>query len=149
MDASSLFGVPGLSLQALGIWLFGPIGVGAFVAKVWNERRSDRKLSIEDREAKRAGFQGQVDELWSENRHLRLDLERIMNECEARLDRTEQRLRMAHTENDHLREELMKTRDDMLGFKRQLAQIGDSARHLAEDRGGLQMPNVIVLPPKE
>lgn len=108
----------GFTPGALGIWTLVVMGV-AFFAREWRETR---KLSADDRQARREGYAEQVKSLRSENRALRKEL------AVDREEHTEYR-RLCQAETDQLRRQVVALEDEVTGLKREL-----SAHSVAEIR---------------
>ena len=107
--APPLFGVPGLTITATGVWS----GVLMFAGWLLNEWRQTRRLSAEDRQARREGYAKQVEGLQLENRNLRDDL----MTAERRHDDYR---RACQSETDQLRAEIRSLEDMVTGLKRRL-----------------------------
>jgi septal ring factor EnvC (AmiA/AmiB activator) len=95
---------------AAGIWTL----VVMFAAYLLREWRETRKLSFEDRLARREGYAKQVEDLTLENRKLREDVTRAWHEHE-------EYRRLCHTETDQLRSEIQSLSNEVAGFKRAIA----------------------------
>lgn len=101
-----------------------------YVIKEWRETR---KLSAEDRLARREGYAKQVGVLMTENRNLRADLaaaearhNQYRLESEKRYD---DHRRTCEAETSQLRDEVRELEDTVTGFKRKLdAQAGAVGR---------------------
>lgn len=87
---------------AYGIWT----GVLLFMAHMIREWRETRKLSAEDRLARREGYAKQVASLMAENRSLREDLARMEAEHNAHR-------RSYHEETDALRKKVRVLEDEI------------------------------------
>ena len=96
---------------AYGVWT----GVLMFAGWWLKEWRETRKLSLDDRNARREGYAKQVEELTKENRSLRADL--VASE-----DRHAEYRKACQQETDRLRQDIRGLEDMVTGFKRQLAQ---------------------------
>lgn len=122
MDVSNLFGVRGLTLQGLGT-----TGLAlAMIPWLVTQLLSWFKYSSEDRLAKGMGFEREVQSLRNENRLLRAE----MIDRDAKHD---DRYRICEVERDQMLRKIRQLEDEVLGFKRQLAQIGRSAANMAEE----------------
>lgn len=108
--AAGVFGVHGLTIGGTGIWT-GVIMLGGWMLKEWRETR---KLSSEDRLARREGYAKQVESLQVENRNLRSDLVDVEH-------RYDDHRRACREETDQLRGQIRELEDMVTGFKRQLA----------------------------
>lgn len=117
-----IFGIPGLTPTATGAWA-SAFGLFAFL---WREIRLDRKLSSEDREARREGYAAQVASLSTENRKLREDLR-------ASDDRHAAYRKLCQEETDQLRDEVRQIKEEFDGWKRKVLSYGESAGHLMQD----------------
>lgn len=94
---------------AFGVWT----GVLMFAAWWLREWRETRKLSADDRLARREGYAKQVESLAAENRRLRGDL--------AEAERRHDEYRHAcQSETDQLRQEIRGLEDEVTGLKRRL-----------------------------
>lgn len=92
---------------AVGIWVL----IGMFVIYAIREFRENRKLSASDRQARREGYEKQVQMLMEENRALAGDLTELRSEYD-------QYRRDCHAENDSLRQMIIRLENDTAGFKR-------------------------------
>ena len=111
MDLAKFFAefTPG----AYGIWgIF--VLVAGFIGKEWRETR---KLSLEDRLARRDGYAKQVENLQKENRDLRTEM--IASEA-----RHEEYRRLCHAETDALRQNIIRLEGEVAGFKRRIDHQG-------------------------
>lgn len=126
----NIFGVPGFTPTAAAGWT----GVVMFATWMTREWRAERKLSLEDRQARREGYAKQVENLQGENRALRSDL------MATEKRHTEYR-QLCEQETDQLRHELREVRDEMTGIKRQIESHGTSAAHAVAD--GLNAPTTL------
>lgn len=130
--STPLFGIPGLTITGAGTWT----GVSMFAAYLLKEWRETRKLSSEDRLARREGYAKQVANLQVENRDLRADLmasERLHDDYR----------RLCQMETDQLRSHVRGLEDELAGMKRTL---GAYSKHLSESEGtrGGPLPDVIL-----
>lgn len=116
---------------AVGIWL-GVLGGAGVLFKRWTE---NRKLSIEERQAKREGFSAQVEFLTKENRQLREDYDAHRASSESRYD---QYRRQCELETDQLRGQLRQLQDDMVGLQRTINAQADALGRAA--LGGMNAP---------
>lgn len=94
-----------------GIWVLVCM-FGIYFIREWRE---SRKLSIEDRLARRDGYAKQVASLQVENRELRTELHNVQQAHSAYR-------KLCHDETDQLRKQLQDIADEMQGYKRQFAQ---------------------------
>lgn len=101
---------------ATGIWLIA----GMFMIYLLREWRETRKLSAEDRQARREGYARQVETLMKENRDQRAELQQV----QAAFDEYR---RLCRLETDQLRDEIRGLQDEITGMKRQEAGIAASA----------------------
>jgi hypothetical protein len=117
-----------------GIWT----GVFMFAAYLIREWRESRKMTTEDRQAKREGFSKQVELLQAENRKLREDLVRNEN-------LHDDYRHACQMETDGLRQQVRGLEDEVTGFKRRLdsqattlgrAVLGMNAPTAGEKFGG-------------
>lgn len=114
----NLFGINGLTITGAGTWT-GVVMFAGWLAREWRETR---KLSADDRLARREGYAKQVENLQVENRKLRGDL----------ADQEERHTEYRHAcqrETDQLRGEIRGLEDEMTGLKRRLdSQAGALGR---------------------
>jgi hypothetical protein len=97
---------------AYGIWS----GVLMFAAWWLREWRETRKLSAEDRLARRDGYAKQVEMLMGENRGLRSDL--------AAMEKRHSDYRtLCHQETDQLRDQVVHLENKIAGLMRKLADV--------------------------
>lgn len=94
--------------QAYGIWTLVLIA-GVYFIREWRETR---KLSSEDRQARREGFTWQVENLQRENRDLQTDLASLRREYDGYRQ-------ICHAETDQLRQQILALESEIAGFKRQ------------------------------
>lgn len=94
---------------AYGIWTGVLMGAG-WILKEWRE---NRKLSLEDRLARRGGYEKQVAALTAENRAVMEDLRLLREEYDTYR-------RLCHEETDTLRKDVIRLEDEMNGYKRRL-----------------------------
>lgn len=99
----------GMTPGGYGIW----VGVLMFVAYWVKEWRETRKLTAEDRQARREGFEAQVTLLMNENRNLRQEIMTV------RKTHDDYRL-LCHAETDQLRHQIILLEDKVAGYKRQV-----------------------------
>ena len=119
---ANLFGIPGLTFTGAGTWT----GVAMFTIYLFREWRETRKLSADDRMARREGYAKQVEGLMGENRKLRNDLA----DAETRHDSYR---RACQAETDQLRDEIRGLEDKYLGLQRTIsAQAGAMGRALID-----------------
>ena len=105
----NVFGIEGLTINGAGTWT----GVTMFALYLLREWRETRKLSSEDRLARREGYAKQVESLQVENRKLRGDL----------VEQEERHAEYRHAcqrETDQLRGEIRGLEDEITGLKRRL-----------------------------
>lgn len=95
---------------AVGTWVL-VVMLAMYGLREWRETR---KLSFEDRLARRDGYARQVEELHSENRALRQDLSRLHEEY----DRYR---KMCQEENSQLRTQIRRVEDTVAGLERRVA----------------------------
>lgn len=132
----SLLGITGLTPGGLGIW-----GI-LFYLVAWSlkEWRETRKLSSEDRQARREGFQAQAESLMNENRKLR---EEVHN-ANANLDDYR---KICQIETDQLRALVRTYRDQVEGYKRALLQYVDTIPEFVSSATGVPLSQ-LKLPPR-
>lgn len=98
--------------STLPIWL-----IAVMVGEWWfRNRRADRKLSNEDRQANREGFAAQVKAVTDENKYLRDAI--IASERELVNSR-----RLCREENDQLRDEVMQIERRVSGLLRKMTDL--------------------------
>lgn len=100
---------------AAGIWLLVALAFVAF----WREWRETRKLSADDRLARREGYARQVADLTAENRAQRQEIADIRSEHE-------EYRRLCHAETDQLRKHVVDLENLVAGLQRQLASAAVS-----------------------
>lgn len=121
-------GIKGWEPQAYGVWTL-VILVAAFLIREWRETR---KLSADDRLARREGYAKQVEGLQRENRELRGEL------AEVRAAHDDYR-RLCHAETDQLRAQVINLQTQVAGFERAL-----SAKQIADIRNADEKPSPMV-----
>lgn len=94
---------------AAGIWTLVIMGA-AYLAREWRE---NRKLSAEDRLARREGYEKQVAHLTAENRALAQDMKQLREEY----DRYR---RLCQEETDQLRQHIISIEHELSGAKRRM-----------------------------
>lgn len=108
----------------------GAVGTWVLVAMLamygLREWRETRKLSLEDRLARRDGYARQVEMLMDENRSLRGDLSRLHDEYDLYR-------KMCQEENSQLRQQIRRVEDMIAGLERRVAT---DAIELARLKGG-------------
>lgn len=114
IDLVKLF--EGFTPGAYGIWS----GVLMFAAWWLREWRETRKLSVDDRNARREGYAKQVSLLSAENRSLMAD-QRALREEYDHYRRT------CHEETDQLRQQVVALEGEVAGLLRKLAEAGIQA----------------------
>lgn len=97
---------------AAGIWTLVAM-MGLYLIREWRETR---KLSADDRLARREGYAKQVENLQGENRKLRSDLADVET-------RHADYRRLCHAETDQLRDQVVNLENRMSGLLRKLADI--------------------------
>lgn len=95
---------------AAGVWT----GVLMFAAYFLKEWRETRKLSAEDRLARRDGYQKQVELLLTENRALLADQAALRKEYDDHR-------KLCYTETEQLRKMLIDLQGELEGLKRRVA----------------------------
>lgn len=101
---------PGWTPGGVGIWLV-VIMVAGWMLKEWREYR---KLSIEDRNARREGYAHQVEALMKENREQREDMRKLREEYDHHR-------KICQAETDQLREMIVNLESELQGLKRRVA----------------------------
>ncbi len=116
---------------AVGVWT----GVVMFAGYLLREWRETRKMSLEDRLARRDGYAKQVEMLMGENRALRSDLTNSIREFRDYRA-------LCHAETDQLRKHIISLESDVEGSKRQRAvdaiemgRLKSEINHLKETTG--------------
>jgi outer membrane murein-binding lipoprotein Lpp len=94
---------------AYGIWTLVMMGA-VFFAREWRETR---KLSAEDRLARRDGYAKQVETLMAENRQLGADLRQVREEYDAHR-------RQCYQETDQLRKMIIDAQNEAAGSNRRI-----------------------------
>lgn len=102
--------IEGFTPGAVGIWVVAAMLIVHFL----KEYRETRKMSLEDRLARRDGYARQVEMLMDENRSLRAEMH-SMNENHERYRQ------QCHKENDQLRDMLVTVQNELEGLKRRVA----------------------------
>ena len=101
-----------------GGWTPGGVGIWVLVmlaaTYLFREWREYRKLSIEDRNARREGYAKQIEDLMRENREQREDMRKLREEYDVHR-------RICQQETDQLREMIVKLEDEVQGLKRRVA----------------------------
>jgi chromosome segregation ATPase len=154
VDLPTIFGIDARVITAVVVMLCGPAGVLIFFLKVLDQVRANSRLQLERQRLRQEGelagattfnmrieaLVTQIDKLWVENAKLH-----------EQIDEHEKKLEQCQTERDDLRRKLMKAQDDITGFQRELAQIGQSAMHVAQDGNRLHVINPVtpLISPKE
>jgi len=92
---------------AYGIWT-GVLMLAAWFLKEWRETR---KLSADDRLARREGYARQVEMLMEENRKLGTDLREVRKEYD-------EHRKQCYEETDQLRAMIINLQNDVEGYKR-------------------------------
>lgn len=110
----------GFTPGAYGIWTL-VLMLAGWLTKEWRE---SRKLSYDDRQAKREGYAKQVENLQGENRALQSDLSTLRREHDDYRH-------LCQAETDALRKHIMWLEGELAGFKRRLdAQSISAAREM-------------------
>lgn len=122
MDALAAKIIADFTPGAVGIWAL----VLMFSIYFLREWRETRKLSLEDRLARRDGYAKQVTGLQVENRELRAEVQRVMEAHDAYR-------KLCHAETDQLRRQLISMADELQGYKRQLADQMLRLTHLVDE----------------
>lgn len=91
----------------MGVWT----GVLMFAGWMLKEWRETRKLSLDDRLARRDGYAKQVEMLMAENRKLGEDMSKLREEYD-------QYRQLCHRETDQLRGMVMNLENEVAGYKR-------------------------------
>lgn len=93
---------------------YGIFGIALMIA-AWmaKEYRETRKLSLDDRNARREGYAKQVENLQDENRDLREDQRKLRDEYENYR-------KLCHSETDSLRNLVIGLQGEIAGYKRRL-----------------------------
>ena len=112
---------------AVGIW----VGVGMMLIYAIREWRETRKLSAEDRIARRDGYAAQVSALHAENRALAGDMRDLRQEYDHYRE-------LCQRENDQLRAQVIKLEFDLAGLKRKTATLARDMARLAKGDGEME-----------
>ncbi len=107
---------------AAGIW----VGVFMFAGWLLREWRETRKLSADDRIARREGYEKQVQILAAENRALAKGIRDLREEYDTYRG-------VCQTENDQLRGQVIKLEFDLAGMRRKTATLARDIARLARD----------------
>lgn len=107
---------------SVGTWML-VLMLAVYGLREWRETR---KLSLEDRLARRDGYARQVEELHGENRKLRYDLSQLHQEYDLYR-------KMCQEENSQLRTQIRRVEDMIAGLERRVAT---DAIELARLKGG-------------
>lgn len=105
-----------------GIWLIAAIIIIYFI----REWRETRKLSSTDRQARREGFERQVEILLNENRKLGEDLRELRREYDNYR-------RICQEENEQRLSEIRRLEHEVMGLNRQIRATGQSTVRLIRD----------------
>lgn len=97
---------------AAGVWTLVLMGF-LYLVREWRETR---KLSAEDRIARRDGYAHQVETLMQENRQQRAEMQTMRREAD-------EYRRICQSENDQLRDEVLNLEHRVVGLTRKLADI--------------------------
>lgn len=124
-----------------GIWT----GVLLFIIYLLREWRETRKLSLEDRLARREGYAAQVESLMTENRLLRQEFSNAEKAhrkeiSEMRAEHDEFR-RLCHAETDQLRDDIRDLENEIAGLRRQIRQQSTS---IAREVGKGKLPTSML-----
>ncbi len=107
-----------LKMLASSDWTPGGVGIWVLVVMVFGyitrEIRANRKLSVEDRDALRAGYATQVQNLMTENRALGADMQSLRANHDAYR-------KQCQTETDQLRGMVINLENEVEGLKRRAA----------------------------
>jgi uncharacterized protein YdcH (DUF465 family) len=101
---------PGWTPGGVGVWFLAMLVVG-WMLKEWREYR---KLSIEDRNARREGYAQQVEVLLRENREQREDMRKLREEYDHHR-------KICQAETDQLRDMIVNLEGEVQGLKRRIA----------------------------
>lgn len=122
---------------AAGIWT----GVALMVAYMMREWRETRKLSADDRLARREGYAAQVESLSRENRSLRQEIHDVREDYENYR-------RLCHAETDQLRRDIVDLENLVAGLQRQLSMASVSvARQFGRGVLGKALDEALDAPP--
>lgn len=114
--------IAGLTPGGVGIW-FLVVMIGIYLIREWRETR---KLSLEDRIARRDGYARQVEVLLKENREQRDDMRKLRDEYDAHR-------RQCQLETDQLRHMVIDLEGKVEGLNRRVAT---DAIEIAKFKGG-------------
>ncbi len=118
---------------AYGVWS----GILLFIGWWLNERRKDRKLSLEERQANREGFSGQVKLLMAECNTLREWGANLGKQLQVLRDEYDEHRQLCFAETDQLRAHVRRLEEENAGVKRELATQGIELAHLKAQTGGI------------
>lgn len=110
MDLWVMKVIAGLTPGGVGIW-FLVVMIGIYLIREWRETR---KLSLEDRIARRDGYARQVEVLLKENREQRDDMRKLRDEYDAHR-------RQCQLETDQLRHMVIDLEGKVEGLNRRVA----------------------------
>lgn len=110
MDAWMIKVASDLTPGGVGIW-FLVVMIAIYMLREWRETR---KLSLEDRIARRDGYAKQVETLMHENRDQREDMRLLRREYD-------EHRKQCQTETDQLRQMVINLESEVQGMKRQRA----------------------------
>lgn len=138
MVNSLLPSIPGITPAAVGVWSIA-LMVASWLTREW---RANRKLSVEDRAAQRAGFTEQVNLLTIENRKLREEYDKYRGDCQGRCDEMRVKLdaesenfrkfrELSYTESSQLRDQLTAAEYKIAGLERRWAMLARELARLA------------------
>ena len=137
MDLTALLKFVGeITPGGAGVWTL-VVMVGAYIAREWRETR---KLSLDDRVARRDGYARQVEMLLSENRSMLLDMRTLRDEYDTHRQECQAEnaaiRKQWQNECDQLRSEIVRLENRLSGVFRKVADIavrtvrGDVDQHV-------------------
>jgi DNA repair exonuclease SbcCD ATPase subunit len=122
-----------LTPGAIGIWVLVIVGL----AHLFREWRLTRKLSLDDRIARRDGYAAQVTSLTAENRSLRTEMDerdvRHADRCRALEEKYDNYRQLCEATEEQHRGEILRLMDEGAGFKRRLDAILSAIFRLLPD----------------
>lgn len=121
--------IAGLTPGGVGIW-FLVVMIGIYLIREWRETR---KLSLEDRIARRDGYARQVEVLLKENREQRDDMREHRDEMRLLREEYDAHRRQCQLETDQLRHMVIELEGKVEGLNRRVAT---DAIELAKLKGG-------------
>lgn len=129
MEGDLIQAIIGMSAGAKGIWLFGFILVSAQLLKWLAEYRAFRRLSIEEKQARREGFTAQVEFLTRQLALANERLEALDGDLAAEREAHDTYRRLCRAETDQLRGQITRLEDDLAALHRRRSAASVAAAH--------------------